>query len=116
MSIRQLLSEAEQEFKNWIEDHLEEYDEFPDHDAVTEAITEIADSSVPVYNHDLLELALDDLWLACTEPDIGAAFGGEKTAVNIIAACVYERVYEALVDYWESYDFQDQEDEETKDV
>lgn len=59
-------------------------------------ILEIADSSVPVYNYDILSLALDDLDLALSEPDIGPAFDGTPTPVNIIAANVFEAIESAL--------------------
>ena len=58
---------------------------------------EIVDGMVPVYNADLLRLALDDLWLATSEPEIGPAFDGRPTAVNIIAANVYENLYEHVM-------------------
>ena len=35
---------------------------------------------------------MEDLGLATTEPEIGPAFGGEPTAVNIIAANIYEDI------------------------
>ena len=57
---------------------------------------EIVDGMVPVYTADLLRLALDDLWLASTEPEIGPAFDGRPTAVNIIAANVYEELYQKV--------------------
>ena len=55
---------------------------------------EITDGMVPVYTADLLRLALDDLWLASTEPELGPAFDGTPAAVNFIAANVYEKLYE----------------------
>ena len=57
---------------------------------------EIVDGMVPVYTANLLRLALDDLWLASTVPEIGSAFDGTSTAVNIIAANVYEELYQKV--------------------
>ena len=59
-----------------------------------DAITDFVDSAVPIYNSELLKLAANDTALACDEPDIGPAFDGSPTPVNIIAANVYERLSE----------------------
>ena len=53
-----------------------------------DTISEIADSSTPVYNYDLLRLAADNLNLGVDVPELGPAFDGEPTPVNIIAANV----------------------------
>tara|TARA_R100000808_G_scaffold22392_1_gene48692 strand:+ start:335 stop:706 length:372 start_codon:yes stop_codon:yes gene_type:complete len=53
-------------------------------------IHSIADSLTPIYHGELLELACDNNELAITEPELGPAFGGEPTPINIIAANVYE--------------------------
>ena len=63
-----------------------------------DTLHEIADSSVPVYNQDILEAALDDMDLALTEPEIGPAFDGSSTAINIIAANIYEAILEFLTE------------------
>lgn len=62
-------------------------------------ITEAADGAVPVYHSQLLELAAGNNNLATDEPDIGPAFVGTPTPVNIIAANIYEAVQEALHEY-----------------
>ena len=56
-------------------------------------INEIVDSNVPVYNSDLLEMAINDLTLAVDSPDI-LAFDGRPSAVNAIAGNIYELLYE----------------------
>jgi len=68
-------------------------------DDPSEAIFEIADDNVPVYNSDLLELALNCLDLAVDEPDNGPAFDGRPTACNIIAANVFEYIEQELNDF-----------------
>jgi len=55
---------------------------------------EVADGLVPVYTYDLLMMAADDLMLATVEPENGPAFDGSPTPVNIIAANIYDRLYE----------------------
>jgi len=67
--------------------------ERPDDDGT---LHEIVDGSVPTYTGDLLEAARQDNYLATNEPDIGPAFDGSPTPVNIIAANFYEAVDQAL--------------------
>jgi len=62
----------------------------------SDLIHEIADSSVPVYNHDLITLAYNDMNLAVDEPELGPAFDGTPTPCNIIAANVYEAIANEL--------------------
>lgn len=61
---------------------------------------EIADSNVPVYTSDIMELAADDVSLATDEPELGPAFDGSPTPANIVAANIFERLnriaYEVL--------------------
>lgn len=70
------------------------------HNAMSDAISEIADGAVPVYTGDLMELAAQNITLATSTPELGPAFGGEPTPVNIIAANVYERLTEVAHDEW----------------
>jgi hypothetical protein len=66
----------------------------------SDVIHEVADSCVPVYTSQLLELANGDNCLATDEPEIGPAFDGTPTPVNIIAANVYERLTAVLWEEW----------------
>lgn len=59
---------------------------------------EVADSCVPVYTDQLLELAADNYNLAVDTPELGPAYDGAPTPINIIAANVYERLYEVAWD------------------
>lgn len=68
-----------------------------------DTINEIADSSVPVYTSDLMQLAADDILLATNEPELGPAFDGSPTPVNIVAANVYDRIAEILWEYWHDH-------------
>ena len=54
---------------------------------------EIADGAVPVYYDRIAEVGASDLDLIRDEPEIGPAFDGSPTPVNIIAANIYERVF-----------------------
>ncbi len=66
-------------------------------------IHEIADGAVPIYYSDILQMAADNNFLALEEPEIGPAFDGTATPINIIAANIYEHIYHALYEYWDEY-------------
>ena len=57
-----------------------------------DCIHEVADGFVPVYSYDLLQYAANCLDLAVDEPELGPAFDGSPTPVNIIAANIYEAI------------------------
>ena len=65
-------------------------------------IGECADSTTPVMNYTLLRIAANDNEVALREPDIGPAFDGTPTPINIIAANIYELLNEALYEELES--------------
>ena len=75
-----------------LKDSLRGYPDADEHDT----IMEIADSSVPIYTSDILQLAADNVSLAVAEPDIEPAFDGSPTPVNIIAANIYEEITQDL--------------------
>jgi len=87
-SLHQIIEAAKEELK----------DNFKGAQYPTDIIHEIADNSVPVYNYDLLKLACEDLSLGCDEPEF-YAFDGKKTAVNAIAANVYQKISSELFQY-----------------
>src|SRR4051794_22986748 len=70
-------------------------------EGVSDIVHEIADSCVPVYTRELFALACEDNGLATDVPEVGPAFDGSPTPVNIIAANVYERVSCDLFDEFE---------------
>ena len=75
----------------------------------TDAAHEIADGAVPVYYSDLLELAAGDNNLATDEPELGPAFDGSPTPVNIIAANVYERLFAVAYEELQAMEDEDEE-------
>lgn len=91
-SLDETIQTAIDDLDEWLKDNhgLEPHD----------AIHEIADSSVPVYTYDLMELAMDNFDLVTQEPSMGPAFDGKQTAINIIAANVYEYISEELFDHY----------------
>ena len=78
------------------------HDGFEPHDI----IYEVADSNVPIYNHDILQAAADDISLGTDEPELGPAFDGSPTPVNIIAANIYERIQQEMFEYWDELETQ----------
>ena len=58
----------------------------------TDLIHEVADGSVPVYYSELIEYGYCNRDLMHDVPELGPAFDGEPTPMNIIAANVYEAV------------------------
>ena len=93
VTMRGLIRDAVEEFREWAKDN-------PDETEPHDAIHEIADSTVPCYNSDLLDLAADDNNIALSEPECGPAFDGTPTPINIIAANVYDAIGEALWEEW----------------
>lgn len=65
-------------------------------DYLSDIISEVTDSSVPVYTYELLNLACENIDLAARVPELGPAFDGEPTPTNIIAANVYEYISDFL--------------------
>lgn len=101
--------DAKEAFREWVKDNPEETEP---HDA----IHEIADSAVPVYNADLLRLAAENNELALRAPEIGPAFDGTPTPINIIAANIYELVEEALWEEWREIEEEREEAKEEEDA
>ena len=95
-TIYDMLDDAKEELAERIRDH-------PDEDHV-DAIHEIADSFVPVYFHELVMVcatAYGDAWssLWLEQSEIGPAFDGSPTPVNILAGNLYDLVSNALHEY-----------------
>ena len=65
-----------------------------------DTLTEMVDSWVPIYNSDLLDVAADNMDMALLEPEVGPAFDGTPTPINIIAANIYEALNVAAFDEW----------------
>lgn len=103
MSLQNDIDNAIEELRDWAKDN-------PGDDPRDAIIYEIADSVVPIYTSTLLEYALDDLYLATEEPESSPAFDGSPTAVNIIAANIYDRLVMALEEAWNEIE-QEREDE-----
>ncbi len=64
-------------------------------------LSEIVDSSVPIYTSDLMDIAANDINMATLEPELGPAFDGTPTPANIIAANIYEALQVVAYDEWQ---------------
>jgi len=104
-SLDEIEKDAIEELEEWVKDN-------PDDDPTDEAIFEIADSSTPIYNYDILQLAASNLFLATDAPDIGPAFDGSPTPINIIAANIYEYISNALYQRWSEIEKEKEEEED----
>ena len=105
MNYQEMLNSAVKELK-------ERLQEDPDYDE-GDLIHEIADSNTPIYNSDILQMAAENMFLALNEPDIGPAFDGSPTPINIIAANIYEAIEQELWDKLE--DIKEEIEEEQED-
>lgn len=105
--LQDTINSACEDLDNWMKEN-------PGNDEPHDCIFEIADSGVPVYYSTLLEWASEHNAFALDEPDIGPAFDGSPTPINIIAANIFEYIEGEL---WEHYnqhkdDYLELEDEE----
>ncbi len=82
-------------------------DSFRDYEYPEDLVHELADNACCINNYNLLQLACEDLTLATEESELGLAFDGRKTAVNAIAANLYERISNELHQYL--YELQERE-------
>jgi hypothetical protein len=107
--LQDTIDTAIEDLKTWMEDNpgAEPGDE----------ISEIADSSTPIYYGGILRCALEDMSLALDEPECGPAFDGKATPINIIAANIYERLTSELWEYYHDHedDYLEDEPEEDED-
>ena len=90
MNYQEMLNSAIEELKERLQDS-------PDDDE-GDLIHEIADSHVPIYNYNILQMAAENLSLAVDEPELGPAFDGSPTPINIIAANIFEAIEQELWD------------------
>ena len=95
MRLDEVISDAIEELEEWCKANP---GQDPDYDGT---LHEIADNAVPVYHADLLDIAANNNDVALREPELGPAYDGTPTPVNIIAANIYELVSEALNNRWQ---------------
>ena len=93
-TLHELRAHARENLDEALEEGLTGY-----YDDLGDTISELADGLVPVYTHDLMSLAAENIRLASDEPELGPAFDGSPTPVNIVAANVYEWLTAELGEY-----------------
>lgn len=94
--LQNIIKSAQSDLDDWIKDN-------PGNDEPHDTIFEIADSSTPIYTGDILQCAMDNLSLATAEPELGPAFDGKPTPINIIAANIFEYIESALWEYFNDH-------------
>ena len=104
MTLKEILDDALQDFKESLEYGWEEIDweslEDSDIDAelstfmnsdVIDDAHDVADTNTPIYTADLLRVALDDISIASDVPEV-LCYDGKPTVINILSAVIYERI------------------------
>lgn len=84
MALQGIISAAKEELR----------EQFPTSSYPEDLIHEIVDSSVPIYHHELAELASDPE-IFPHENELGPTFDGTPTLANITATAIYELITEA---------------------
>lgn len=94
LTIQILANSAIEDFKDRLANG-----EWTTEDNAYDLIHEIADSHVPTYNYELLEVAMSNLWLATTEPELWPAFW-QSTPVHLIMSNIYEYLSCELTEWY----------------
>lgn len=63
----------------------------------SDRIWEIADGCVPIYNGDILQCAMDNLWLATCNPESGLEY---ESPIQGIQINIMEHIMEKMWEYW----------------
>jgi len=106
--MRETIESARKELREWAQDNQDVTEPH-------ETIFEIADASVPVYYSTILEWAAENHSLALNEPELGPAFDGTPTPVNIIAANIFELLESELWEEWQDIEREWEEADESVD-
>jgi len=88
-TIEQIKSDALEELEGRFKDEPEM--QYPE-----DMLSEIADSSVPVYTYELAQIAQSSMDVMLHENELPPAFDGTPTITNQIATAIYEIVQEEL--------------------
>jgi len=85
---RYTLKDAENEVRENVKNIKELYNIKNDDDC-HDAIVQICDSAVPIYNYDLLTFAIDNLWFGTEETELGS-----KNAFDMLKEAIYRHLLE----------------------
>jgi len=95
MRLEEYVQMAVDELEEWMKDNPGEE---PD-----DMIHEIADSSCPVYNYEILRLASENITdIGLREAEI-IGFDGTPTPVNVAVGAIYEHIAEKLQEYYNEH-------------
>jgi len=90
------MSTIEQIKSDALEELEERFQAEPDMLYPEDMVSEIADSSVPVYTYELAKVAQASMDVLLHENELPPAFDGTPTITNQIATAIYELVQEDL--------------------
>ena len=97
-----------------LEELNERFKAEPDMAYPEDMVSEIADSSVPVYTYELAQIAQSSMDVMLHENELPPAFDGSPTVTNLIATAIYELVqevlYERLNELHQEYEEQQEQD------
>jgi len=82
----------------------------PDMAYPEDMVSEISDSSVPVYTFELAQIAQSSMDVMLHDNELPPAFDGTPTVTNLIATAIYELVQEVL--YERLYELQQEYEEQ----
>ena len=70
-----------------------------DDDEASDIISEIADSRIPIFTYQVLEVAISDLWLAYDSPEI-YGWSCKISPLQLIQANIYEHLQSKLFEWY----------------
>ena len=94
LTIYELVDSACEEFKH----HLQERDDITEN-TITDIVCDIADSHIPAYTYQLLEVAMSDLRLVHSIPD--RCVSSNSTPMQMLQRNIYKYIKD---DLWERYE------------
>jgi len=110
------MSTIEQIKTDALEELEERFKAEPDMPYPEDMVSEIADSSVPVYTYELAKIAQESMDVLLHENELPPAFDGTPTITNQIATAIYEIVqedlYEKLNELQQEYEAQQEDNNE----
>lgn len=102
--MKALIESAVLDLETWAEEN-------PDSTEPHDEIFEITDSATPIYNAEILETISETPSLWSRETELGPAFDGTPTPVNIAASVIFEVIEEAMWDRWREIEEEREEEE-----
>lgn len=70
-------------------------------DDISDIIHEVTENWIPVYNHEVIEIASSNLNLVCVKSELWPAYGDDYP-INRIIANIYDMLSEDLYEWYQS--------------